>query len=212
MRGKKMTLDDIAERLAIGKPMVWNWIKDMEVEISRQCAGSPKRTAAQAKAVANMQAKFAKIRQDAYELGSAEFDQLTVEPTFRDFVAIYIGEGYKKSRNSVGVANSDPRVIRLADHWIRRFATNKVSYQCQYHADQDPEYLTQFWALAIGTDPASITMFRKSNSGHLAGRTWNCRHGVVSVNCHETRLRSRIQGWIDRMQRDWAWESDIPER
>ena len=29
MRARKMTLDEISERLAIGKPTVWNWIKDM---------------------------------------------------------------------------------------------------------------------------------------------------------------------------------------
>lgn len=211
MRSRKMTLDEIAERLAIPKTTVWYWIKDMPVEISRQCAGSPKRSAAQAKAVASMQAKFTRVRDEAYMLGQVEYDSLANEATFLDFVAIYIGEGYKRSRNTVSVANSDPRVIRLADHWIKRFATHRVSYQCQHHADQDPEQLSRYWAFALGAEPDSITMFRKSNSGELAGRTWRCRHGVVAVNCYETRLRARVQGWMDRMQRGWVWESDIPE-
>ena len=35
---------------------------------------------------------------------------------------MYIGEGYKRSRNRVSIGNSDPAVVRLANSWIRRFA------------------------------------------------------------------------------------------
>lgn len=215
MRARQMTLDEIAERLALPKTTVWHWIKDIPVAIPRTTANSPKRAAAQAKGVASMQAKFARIRDEAYRTGMTEFDELSSHETFRDFVAIYIGEGYKRSRNTVSVANSDPRVIQLADRWIRLYASNPVTYQCQHHADQDPAELARFWAAVLGTDPSRIKMFQKSNSGQLAGRTWRCRHGVVAVTSNDTRFRARIQGWIDRMQRSWIelpTAEDTPER
>jgi hypothetical protein len=128
---------------------------------------------------------------------------LDAEPGFRDFVCMYIGEGYKRDRNRVSVGNSDPRIIRLADFWIRRFAINTVSYSLQYHADQDPAYLVRFWSSFLGVDPDLFSYQRKSNSGRLGGRNWRSKFGVCSVNANDTYLRARLQGWIDRVQDGW---------
>jgi hypothetical protein len=143
------------------------------------------------------------LRDAAYTQGWYEYPGLVQEPSFTDFVCMYIGEGYKRCRNTVALANSDPRVIRLADHWIRRFARNPVRYMFQYHADQDPEYLVRFWSFGLGVDPGLIRPQRKSNSGQLAGRTWRCKHGVLTVRASDTALRMRLQAWIDRQQDGW---------
>ena len=116
---------------------------------------------------------------------------------------MYIGEGYKRCQNTVALANSDPRVIRLADHWIRRFARNPVTYMFQSHADQDPEYLVRFWSFGLGVDPALFKAQRKSNSGQLSGRTWRCKHGVLTVRARDTAFRMRLQAWMDRTQDGW---------
>jgi len=52
----------------------------------------------------------------------------TIYSAFRDFICMYIGEGYKRNRNRVSLGNSDPYVVRLAAHFIRRFSRNRVSY------------------------------------------------------------------------------------
>ena len=48
-------------------------------------------------------------------------------PRFRDFVVLYIAEGYKRCRNTVSVGNSDPAVIRQLRQWMRRFGRNPVT-------------------------------------------------------------------------------------
>jgi hypothetical protein len=116
---------------------------------------------------------------------------------------MYIGEGYKRCRNAVSLANSDPRVIRLADYWIRRFSRNPVKDMFQYHADQDPDYLVRFWSFGLGVDPALVKPQRKSNSGQLSGRSWRSRHGVLTVRAADTALRMRLQAWMDRTQDQW---------
>jgi hypothetical protein len=116
---------------------------------------------------------------------------------------MYVGEGYKRNRNAVSLANSDPRVVRLADFWIRRFARNKVTYLFQYHADQDPDYLVRFWSFGLGVDPKLIVYQRKSNSGQLSGRSWRSKHGVLTVRASDTALRARLQAWMDRTQDQW---------
>jgi hypothetical protein len=116
---------------------------------------------------------------------------------------MYIGEGYKRCRNTVAIGNSDPRVVRLGNFWIRRFTTNKVSYSFQHHADQDPAHLVRFWSTFLDEDPELFRFQRKSNSGQLTGRNWRCKWGVLTVRVGDTRFRARLQGWIDRVQDGW---------
>jgi hypothetical protein len=51
-----------------------------------------------------------------YEQGVREFDVLAADATSRDFVCMYIGEGYKRNRNVVSIANSAPAVAQLGLH------------------------------------------------------------------------------------------------
>jgi hypothetical protein len=150
-----------------------------------------------------MQRKYRLLREAAYEEGRRTFKALSRDPTFRDFVNLYIAEGYKRSRNEVALANSDPAVIRLASKWIHRLTENRVGYCVQYPADQEPAELQRFWAALLGTDAASIRLQRKSNSSQLSRRTWRCRHGVLTVRVGDTYLRARIEAWIDCLKGEW---------
>jgi len=143
------------------------------------------------------------LRYAAYRDGWWEFDELKTEPSFRDFLCLYIGEGYKKNRNTVAIGNSDPRIMRLADYWIRRLTDRKILYSVQYHADQDPEYLRKFWSFGLGFDPDDFRYQRKSNSGKLNGRNWRSKWGVLTITVNDTYLRSRLQAWMDRLQDSW---------
>lgn len=97
---KHLSLDEIAERLALGKTTVWYWIKDLPL-------GRPRRASSgQRKGNRAMQNKWRQLRDAAYAQGAAEYEELVKLPTFRDFVALYIAEGYKRCRNVVSIGNS----------------------------------------------------------------------------------------------------------
>ena len=199
---KKLSLLEIAQRLALPKTTVYYWIRDLpDPEIKYR--DSPARARSRAKAARRNVAKYKALRDAAYLRGWDEYPRLAQEPTFIDFVCMYVGEGYKRNRNVVSLANSDPRVVRLADFWIRRFAGNKVTYSFQYHPDQDPDYLVRFWSFGLGVDPTLISHQRKSNSGQLSGRNWRSKHGVLSVTVNDTALRACMQAWMDRTQDQW---------
>ncbi len=199
---KKLSLLEIAERLALPKTTVYYWIRDLpNPEVKHR--DTPARARARAKGRRRIVSKYKRLREEAYARGWEEFPELSLEPTFSDFVCMYIGEGYKRNRNRVSIANSDPRVIRLADYWVRRFSRNKVTYSFQYHTDQNPDYLVRFWSFGLGVDPKLIVCQRKSNSGQLSGRSWRSKHGVLSVTVNDTGLRARLQAWMDRTQDRW---------
>jgi hypothetical protein len=150
-----------------------------------------------------MRRKYALRRAAAYLQGRIEFDDLIEEPTFRDFLCLYMAEGYKRSRNTVGVCNSDPAIVALCARWVQRFARNPVTYSVQYHADQNLEGLCEFWAKTLGVGPEQIRLQRKSNSGRLSGRTWRSRHGVLNVSANDTLFRARLEAWMHSLQEQW---------
>ena len=197
MRAEKdLTIDEIAERLGISRQTIFYWVRDVPLKKPRR------RPDYEARAVANS-LRYKELRDAAYEQGRREHDELIREPRFRDFICMYIGEGYKRSRNTVSLCNSDPNVMLLADHWIRRFARNPVWYSVQYRADQDLILLRRFWSDVLDIEPEEIRLQRKSNSNQLTGRMWRSRHGVLTIRTSDTYFRARLQAWIDLTMDEW---------
>ena len=116
----------------------------------------------------------------------------------------HLAEGYKRNRNTVSVGNSDPAVVRVCDHWVRRFAENKIVYSVQYHADQSLPELRRYWGAWVAVDPEQIRVQRKSNSGQLAKRTWRSRYGVLTVTTGDTIFRAQLEAWMDSVRRAWV--------
>jgi hypothetical protein len=190
-----LSIDEIAVRLALPRTTIYYWIRGTPLGRTRRNVAHPGNRA--------MCAKYRHIRELAYSAGRGEFRALAADATFRDFVCLYIAEGYRRNRNVVSIANSDPAVIKLAARWIRHFSNRTLDCSVQFHADQDLHELTCFWARELGVDSTAIKLQRKSNSNGLASRKWRSRYGVLSVRVNDTAFRARLQGWIDSMKRQW---------
>lgn len=197
---KKLTIDELAERLAIPRTTVYGWVRDLEIP-RKPCTGWP--ASAREKGTQAMQLRYRALRELAYKQGRDEFPVLSVQSTFRDFVCMYIGEGFKRDRNVVSICNSDPAVVRLGAHWIRKLTEHPIEFAFQHHADQDPAELCVFWADLLRIDPSAIKFQRKSNSNGLTGRNWRSKYGVLQVRTSDTYLRARIDAWMDAVRGGW---------
>jgi transcriptional regulator with XRE-family HTH domain len=195
---RRLTIDEIAERLALSRSTVYHWVRDMP-----PVPAGPPQTAAQQEGTRAMQRKYRLLRETAYADALSEFETLSEDPTFRDFVCLYLAEGYKRSRNHVALGNSDSAVVVLANEWITRLSRNPVTYWLQYHADQDLEALAGHWGEQLRIEPTAVRFQRKSNSGQLSGRTWRSEYGVLTVRACDTILRARLGAWMDRLRSSW---------
>jgi AcrR family transcriptional regulator len=195
---RRLTIDEIAERLALPRGTIYYWVRDLPIVRDPVVASR-----AQAIGTRAMQAKYRLGRESAYEDGRATFTSMARDPSFRDFVCLYLAEGSKRARNCVEVCNSDPAVVKLCDDWLRRLSHKARHHRIQYHADQDLDALRHFWALELDIDPEAIRLQRKSNSNQLAKRTWRSEHGVLTVSVYDTLLRARLDGWLDRLREAW---------
>ncbi len=199
---RRLTIDEIAERLALSRSTVYYWVRDMPIPGSGPGGGFA--SEAQRKGTIAMQRKFRLLREAAYREGVDGYPALVKEPTFRDFVCLYVAEGYKRSRHTVSICNSDPPVMLLADRWLRRFAGRPLDYAITYHPDQEPAQLRAFWGDYLSIAPSAIRCHRKSNSGRLSGRVWRCQYGVMAIASHDTCFRSRMAAWVDLIKREWT--------
>ncbi len=193
-----MTIDELAERLALPRTTIYHWVRDVPIPASER------RGAAQRHATAAMQAKYQRLREDAYSSGVASFRALAADPQFRDFVCLYLAEGGKRRRCEVQICNSDPSVMRLAAFWLRRLTDKRLNCAIQYHADQDLDALRRFWGGELSVEPNTIKLQRKSNSSQLQKRTWRSRYGVLTITVNDTLLRARLEGWLDCLRASWG--------
>jgi hypothetical protein len=195
---RRLTIDEIAERLALPRTTIFYWVRDLPIARNPVVASR-----AQAMGTQAMQAKYRLAREAAYAEGRATFASMATDPSFRDFVCLYLAEGSKRHRNEVQVCNSDPAVVKLCDDWLRRITPKPRHHSIQYHADQDLDELRLFWAGQLDIEPETIRLQRKSNSNHLAGRSWRSVHGVLAVAVYDTLLRARLGGWMDCLREAW---------
>jgi hypothetical protein len=198
---RQYTIDELSERLALPRTTIYYWVRDLPIPGSGSGGVWPE--SARRKGTHAMQRKYRLLREEAYREGLASFDELAADSTFRDFVCLYIAEGYKRNRNTVSLANSDPAVMTIATRWVRRLDDKPPTFSIQYHADQTPSELCAFWGDTLGIDSSEIRLQRKSNSNQLTGRIWRSRHGVLTVWVGDTLFRARLQAWMDRLRAEW---------
>jgi hypothetical protein len=156
-----------------------------------------------------MREKYRRLREAAYDQGLMFYLHLAEDPSFRDFVCLFIAEGYKRDRNQVSIANSDPAVIHAVVRWMRVLSANRLAYAVQYHSDQDLDGIRRFWARQLGIAPEEIQLQRKSNSNKLASRTWRSEHGVLTVRTSDTYFRAELQAWVDCVRDSWLHSAPI---
>ncbi len=196
-RDKHLTIDELAERMAVSRTTVYYWVIDLPIPITAA------ESLAQRRASKATSRKARLLREAAYAEGLKWFAFFSPDPLFRDFICMYIGEGYKRSRNKVAICNSDAAVLRLAKPWFDKFSRNPVSLSVQFHADQDLPSIQRYWAGELGVSPLAIRLQRKSNSGRLSGRIWRSKYGVLAMSAADTYFRAELQAWMDCVRDDW---------
>jgi transcriptional regulator with XRE-family HTH domain len=91
-RDKHLTIDQLAERLAISRTTAYYWVRDLPIPMTAAESLAQRR----ASEVTSRKARL--LREAAYAEGLKWFAFFSVDPLFRDFVCMYIGEGYKRCR------------------------------------------------------------------------------------------------------------------
>lgn len=127
----------------------------------------------------------------------AEVPDLTQKELWLAGLMLYWAEGCKSHR--VGVANSDPEIIRFTMHWLRAFCRvpdSKFRVYLHLHSGQNEVEMKTFWSKVT---KLPISQFGKSyvkqeGTGHRKRVLYN---GTVSLAVCNRNLLYKILGWIE---------------
>ncbi len=194
---QQLTVDELAVRLSLPRSTIYYWVRDLPLRGPRsQMRGEGRhRSGVQTVSRANGEA--------AYEEGLETFDGLLAQPTFRDFVCIYLAQGEHGDRERVALSNSDPAVMRLVSRWLRRLTDRSPFLSLRYAPGQSPNELRRFWGEVTGTEPRAIRL-RGTCAEEPGGDPAPApSHGRLTVAVHDTLLRARLQGWMHRARESW---------
>ncbi len=201
---QQLTVDELAKRLAVPRSTIYYWVRDLPLRAERSERKPAAEHAGDNERVARERGR--PLDECAYAEALRSYDDLIAQPTFADFVCIYIVEGYKRDRRRVALANADPAVMRVANRWIWRLTDKSPSLSLRCQPDQSVSELRRYWSETVGEDAAAIHARRaREGKEELLLHQWSPLpvHGVLTVTVDDTLLRARLQAWMRRMREGW---------
>lgn len=190
---QRLTVDELAVRLSLPRSTIYYWVRDLPLgdgacgDTHREASGRVSRAS----------------RDAAYEEGLETFEELSAQPTFRDFVCIYLVQGEHRDRTRVALTNSDPAVMRLVSRWLRRLTDKAPFLSLRYGPGQSLRELRRFWGEVTGAEPRSIRVRGSCAEGPGEDPAPGPPHGRLTVAVEDTLLRARLQGWMHRARESW---------
>jgi transposase-like protein len=190
---QQLTVDQLAARMTLPRSTIYYWVRDL-----------PLRDGARGGTHREAPAKVSRVLSEAaYEEGLANFEELSAQPTFRDFVCIYLVQGEHRDRTRVALTNSDPAVMCLVSRWLRRLTDQAPFLSLRYGTGQSPKELRRFWGETTGTAPRAIRA-RGHSEGVLGEQLVpSPSHGLLTIGVDDALLRARLQGWMHRARESW---------
>lgn len=207
LRAGGKTLTQICLELSVPKTTVYGWIKDMPVPIvdgesirtraSRICAARMGRRNKNAggKNSKNSE-RYRRNREFFYRKGWDEYDDVVAKTELRDFVSLYLAEGFKRTNHTINIVNTDPDIIVFCSRIIRRMAANTVTHKLICSEEERGDLLI-FWSNLLGLEPSAFQFMNKPKTSSR-----RATYGLMTVIACDVKLFSRLRAWMDRFREE----------
>lgn len=207
LRAQGLSLMEISERIKCSKSSVSGWVRDIPLtagQIARLKSKQDKGRANAANHPNSPKQVWGKIRSD---IVTSAIQEIPVAPSNLALkvvgTALYWGEGYKAVINMVSFSNSDPKMIALMMKFFREICkVPKIKFRgaVHIHPHLDKIKAEKFWSKVSGI---SLTQFHKTQFG-ISRASKHKRDslplGTFNIIICDTRLQSRIRGWIKGLE------------
>ncbi len=122
---------------------------------------------------------------EVYQRYRVKFVNLSEEVFFTAGLMLYLGEGDKKNNYRIGIANTDPWVIKFFIKWLIDFlgvTKEQIRAQLHLYENMDIEQEKSFWKKALGLSDTQLykTEIRKLKTNSFSYRE-SYRHGTCSL-------------------------------
>jgi hypothetical protein len=191
LRAEAWTLAQIAAELGVSKSSVSLWVRGVEFTPRPRNRGHRSQRPHPLHV-----AKLAEIERCRLE-GLDRIGRLSEREVLLVGAALYLGEGFKTG-GTVGMANTDPAVLRAFVLWLRRcFGVDegRLRVRLYLHHGLDESAATAFWSELLDIPPAQ---FGKSYRAVADPSRRRAKHlfGCPAVTYSDSHLHRRVMGLV----------------
>lgn len=192
LRAQAWTLTEIAAELGVAKSSVSLWVRDVEFVPQPRNRGHRSM-----KPHPLHVAKLAEIERCRQE-GRERIGQLSEREFLVLGLALYAGEGSKRSQGQLAFANSDPQLIFLFVTWVRRFFDvdeSKFRIKLYLHEHLDLDAAVAFWSELTGIPPTQFGKPYRAVADPTIRKSKHVR-GCPAVVYYSTSVLRRVMGMV----------------
>ena len=190
LRAEAWTLGDIAVELGVSKSSVSLWVRDVDfVPNPRRRTRPPRVSSLHLRKIDEIQ------RADAAAIeciGRMDDRELLLVG-----VALYLGEGFKRD-GQVGMANTDPSVLRLFVTWLRRCFSvdeSRLRVRLYLHEGLDLDHAESFWTALLEIPRSQFRTPYRAVADPTRRRSKHIYGCPAVTYCHSTTHR-RVMGLV----------------
>jgi hypothetical protein len=202
LRAEGMTHREIAVLLSAPLGSVAYWVVGVEISEAgrlRLAQQIEKRNRIARQVSAEIKKADRKRRDtEATQAGRLELGDLSARNLLFLFIGLYWGEGYKTSRSAVSISNSDPNAIRFAMRMFRSFGVLDQRFKpwLHLHSLDQKAAAVRHWSEVCELPEEQIRVYFALPSSSKGVRSHRLPNGTMNIVVNDTRLTSRIKGWL----------------
>ena len=195
LRRQGMSYGEILNKVHVSKSTLSLWLKD--IPLTEEQTGRLKDI--HKKAVEKYRQTM-KLKRQArlnkyYEEQEKKWLPLSEKELFIAGLFLYWGEGNKSSRNTVGINNTDPSIVKFALYWMTKSLgapKEKIRVHTHLYQDMDIKSELKFWSNELGLSTSQFIKpyIKKSKKSDIDQKGFG--HGTCGVNIHNTVLKENI--------------------
>lgn len=206
LRKNGKSYNEIRELLGVPKSTLSDWLSEHEWsrEIKTKLAKYAKdRSIVHLKTLNLIRgARLKKLYKNAEKEAVEEFEKLKFHPLFITGIAIYWGEGDRKSRGLVRIANIDPSMITLFVRFLLvvcAVPAQRVKAWLLLYPDLKESECKNFWIQQTGLSEEN---FNKSIVIRGKHRIKRIHFGVCNVGISSTYLKQKMIIWLSLLPQE----------
>lgn len=197
LRRLGLSYGEIRELINVKKSTLATWCRDIELSEAQKQA-ILERTGSRRGIPVDTQWRRREKTHSLQQAAHGEVARLANEPKWVAGVVLYWAEG-NKTQSNLGLANSDPKIIRLFIDWFRRYHDPSATFalKLNLHAGNDEVAARNWWRAQSGLDDPRFhrTFIKPDGTGH---RKNHLPHGVCLARMGRSAdAFYRTLAWID---------------
>lgn len=202
LRKQKKSYNKISKELDIPKSTLCYWFRDLQWSqaVKKELSEKAQRLATKRmRAIARANKKRWEVwRKQHREEAKKEFPLLKSDSLFTTGIMLYWGEGDSKLKNEVRLANTDPRMIKLFNKFLRKICKipkERIHVLLILYPDLCEEKCKKFWSTKTGI---SLKQFDRAQFIYGRHPTKRLEYGTCLLRVSASRgLKEKIMTWRD---------------